>query len=64
MRSMRRRVRRWASAAGASRVDQLGGQVSRQARAVIHLAQQGSGVGGDVGIGLTQLDGSVKRRLI
>jgi len=45
-------------------VGQLGGQVGREPEAVVDLAEQECpGVVGDSMIGLTELDGSVKRRL-
>jgi hypothetical protein len=50
------------AAAGIAGTDQPRGQVSRQPQAVIGLAEEdGPGVGGDAGIGLTDLDGLVKR---
>ena len=53
-----------ADAVGIPRVIQPGGQVCRQTEPMIHFAeQQRSGVRSDSRIGLTQLDGSVKRRL-
>ena len=45
-------------------VGQLGGQVGRESETVVDLAEQeGPGVVGDSRIGLTELDGSVKRGL-
>ena len=53
-----------ADAVGPARVGEFRRQVSREGQAVINLAEQeGPGVVGDSMIGLTELDGSVKRGL-
>jgi hypothetical protein len=54
-----------ANALGIPRIRELPGQVGRQPKPMIHLAQkQRPGVGGDARIGLTQLDRPVKRNTV